>query len=119
MIDNIEYFFKEGCFVLELHNTAADPAVSVARVRVAPGDTTRWHGVRGIHERYLSLEGNALAEIGPEPPFAVRPGDVVRIPPGVRQRITNTGTSDLIFLAVCTPRFVAEAYQDLESAPTA
>ncbi|WP_176603742.1 cupin domain-containing protein [Desulfosarcina ovata] len=44
----------------------------------------------------------------------VGPGDVVCIPPACPQRITNTGTLDLIFLAVCTPRFVAEAYRDMD-----
>ena len=39
---------------------------------------------------------------------------MVLIPPGTRQRITNTGDADLIFLAVCTPRFTRVAYEDLE-----
>ena len=34
---------------------------------------------------------------------------------GVRQRITNTGGADLIFLAVCTPRFTLADYEDVES----
>ncbi len=42
-------------------------------------------------------------------------GDVVIIPPETRQRITNTGEDDLLFLAVCSPRFRAEAYLDLEA----
>ena len=28
-----EYFFEEGCYILELANRADDPAVSVARAR--------------------------------------------------------------------------------------
>ena len=109
-----EYFFEEGCFITELHNSPGDPAVSVARARVGPGRTTRWHSLDGIHERYLILTGNGRVEIGNEPPRDVGPGDAVQIPPGSRQRITNTGIMDLIFLAVCTPRFVPSAYQDLE-----
>jgi mannose-6-phosphate isomerase-like protein (cupin superfamily) len=38
-------------------------------------------------------------------------GDVVRIPAGVPQRITNTTDGDLVFFAVCTPRFVPSAYR--------
>ena len=38
-----EYFFAEGCFITEWWNTLADEAVSVARARVKPGVTTRWH----------------------------------------------------------------------------
>ena len=51
------------------------------------------------------------------PPREVSPGDVVLIPPDCRQRITNAGEQDLVFLCVCTPRFIPEAYEDLESHP--
>jgi mannose-6-phosphate isomerase-like protein (cupin superfamily) len=111
-----EYYFKEGCFITELHNTPEDPEASVARARVEPGRVTRWHSLAAIRERYLILQGSGLAEIDDEPPRPVGPGDVVQIPPGCRQRVANTGETDLVFLAVCTPRFVAAAYQDLETA---
>jgi oxalate decarboxylase/phosphoglucose isomerase-like protein (cupin superfamily) len=39
---------------------------------------------------------------------------VVLIPPGAAQRISNTGDDDLVFLAICTPRFVREAYRDVD-----
>ncbi|HQV16296.1 MAG TPA: hypothetical protein PK620_15390, partial [Denitromonas sp.] len=41
-------------------------------------------------------------------------GDTVVIAPGQRQRIRNPGAVDLLFLAVCTPRFVPSAYTDVE-----
>ena len=44
----------------------------------------------------------------------VEPGDVVRIPPGTRQRIANTGDEDLLFYAVCSPPFSAARYRNLE-----
>jgi mannose-6-phosphate isomerase-like protein (cupin superfamily) len=109
-----EYYFEEGCFIIELHNTAYDPAVSVARARVEPGRTTRWHSLENIGERYLLLEGCGRVEVGDVAPREVGPGEVVLIPAGSRQRITNIGTEDLIFLAVCTPHFMASAYRDLE-----
>jgi len=114
-----EYWFEEGCFITECHNRADDPAVSVARARVPVGGTTRWHVLDGITERYLIEQGEGLVEVGDAPPQRVTPGWVVVIPPGVRQRITNTGRADLIFLAVCTPRFVPGAYRDVDprSAP--
>jgi len=31
----------------------------------------------------------------------------------VRQRISNIGTNDLIFLAICNPRFTPECYESL------
>jgi mannose-6-phosphate isomerase-like protein (cupin superfamily) len=107
-----EYFFQEGCFITEWWNRAEDEAVSVARARVEPGVTTRFHRLAGITERYVIIEGEGNVEVGREPPRIVRPGDVVVIPPGVRQRITNRGATDLLFLAVCTPRFRREAYED-------
>jgi len=30
----------------------------------------------------------------------------------VAQRITNIGDTDLVFLALCTPRFTRAAYED-------
>ena len=113
-MDQQEYYFEEGCFITELHNSAEDAAVSVARARVRPGETTRWHRLQSICERYLIMEGNGLVEIGEAMARLVGPGDTVLIPAGIRQRITNSGQEDLIFLAVCTPRFVAEAYEDVE-----
>lgn len=112
-----ETLTEEQCHILELSNTADDEAVSIARARVAIGVTTRWHRLEGIAERYVILEGQGLAEIADLAAQAVRPGDVVRIPPGARQRIQNTGTQDLVFLAICTPRFRWEAYEDIDSIP--
>lgn len=109
-----EYFFAEGCHILELSNDPDDEAVSIARARVEPGRSTRWHRLEGTAERYVLLEGQGEVEVGELPPRAVRPGDVVCIPPGVRQRIRNTGRGDLLFLAICTPRFRPGAYLDAE-----
>lgn len=108
-----EFFTSEQCFITELSNTPGDPAVSIARARVEPGTTTRWHRLSGIMERYCILAGKAEVELGDMPPQTVTPGDVVLIPPGIRQRIRNTGERDLIFLAICSPRFVDSAYQEL------
>lgn len=109
-----EYYFDEGCHILESWNRPGDPACSIARARVPPGVTTRWHRLRDVTERYLILEGRGRVEVGDRPPEAVGPGDVVLIPPGIAQRIANTGDGDLLFHAVCTPRFVPQAYEDLE-----
>lgn len=110
----VEYFTPELCHINELSNTADDPAASIARARVAPGVTTRWHRLNAITERYVILEGRGRVEIGDLRPQDVGPGDVVLIPPLCRQRITNVGTGDLVFLAICSPRFQPEAYEDLE-----
>ncbi|HSH42660.1 MAG TPA: cupin domain-containing protein [Arenicellales bacterium] len=111
--DRDEYWFVEGCFITELSNSDEDPAVSIARARVEPGVTTRWHRLTGISERYVIIEGTGRVELGGVDAQQVTAGDVVMIPPGTAQRITNTGDADLVFLAICSPRFVQQAYQNL------
>jgi mannose-6-phosphate isomerase-like protein (cupin superfamily) len=108
-----EFHTVEGCFINELSNSAEDPDVSIARARLPAGVTTRWHRVKGTVERYVILEGTGRVEVGTRTPEEVRPGDVVLIPSAAPQRITNTGNGDLIFLAICTPRFLPEAYEDI------
>ncbi|MFA6128923.1 MAG: cupin domain-containing protein [Bacteroidales bacterium] len=112
-MDSNEYYFEENCFISEILNTPLDPDVSVARVRVLPGESTRWHLLVGISERYLILEGSGLVQVGEGEPRGVIANDTVVIPQGVKQRITNSGNCDLIFLAVCTPRFVRDQYLTL------
>ena len=110
----VEVFIEEGCHILELANDDNDPAMSIARARVEPGVTTAWHRIRGTVERYVILDGSGRMEVGGLPPQDVQAGDVVLIPPSVRQRIANTGAGDLVFLAICTPRFRPENYEDAE-----
>lgn len=109
-----EILTDERCYILELSNAPDDPELSIARARVLPGVATRWHRVMDTVERYVILDGEGRVEVGELPPQDVQAGDVVLIPPSVRQRITNTGAGDLVFLAICTPRFRPEAYEDAE-----
>ena len=109
-----EILTDERCHILELSNSPDDPEMSIARARVEPGVTTRWHRVADTLERYVILDGVGRMEIGDYPPQEVQAGDVVMIPPSVRQRIANVGAGDLVFLAICTPRFKPEAYEDAE-----
>ena len=110
-----EYWFREGCHIAEWSNGDHDPAASIARARVLPGATTRWHRLHGITERYVVIAGRGLVEVGDLPAQEIGPGDVVLIPPGVRQRIACVGDAELVFLAICTPRFRPEAYEGLEA----
>ena len=52
-----EYFFIEGCYINELSNHPSDPIVSIARPRVEPGVTTKWHQLTATTERYVILAG--------------------------------------------------------------
>ncbi len=110
-----EYYFHEGCHILELSNSPDDDEASIARARVEPGKTTRWHRLNGITERYIILQGTGLVEVGDLSAETVTAGSVIIIPSMQPQRIKNTGTDDLIFLAICSPRFQPACYEDTES----
>ena len=114
---NDEYYTDEKCYITELSNDKNDEAASIARARVEPGVTTRWHCLRDTVERYVILSGIGLVEAGNLPAKQVTSGDVVLIPPMCRQRIHNVGKEDLLFLAICTPRFRQDVYEDLENNP--
>jgi mannose-6-phosphate isomerase-like protein (cupin superfamily) len=109
-----EYYAAENCYITELSNTPDDPDASIARARVKPGVTTRRHRLRGTAERYYILSGKGRVELGKSPAQEVNPGDIILIPQMCPQRITNIGSEDLIFLAMCTPRFSHEVYEDIE-----
>ena len=109
-----EFYIDENCYITELSNTADDNEVSIARARVEPGVTTRWHRLHNVVERYSILSGIGRVEVSDLPARDVHAGDTITIPSLCRQRITNIGDDDLIFLAICTPRFTLQAYEDIE-----
>lgn len=129
-----EVLTEERCHILEISGRSDDPDLSIARARVEPGVTTQLHALE-IAERYIIVSGQGEMELGGGQgpgggPMAegehaevsrpqaersvVRPGDVVLIPPGVPQRITNTGAEDLVFYCICTPAWEEEVYKSLE-----
>ncbi|MFT5114892.1 MAG: mannose-6-phosphate isomerase-like protein (cupin superfamily) [Parasphingorhabdus sp.] len=111
--DNSEYWIPEGCHILELSNSPDDPNLSIARARVEPGVTTQWHRLQNTEERYFILSGKGMVEIDDQSAQRVCSGDTVLIPAMCRQRISNPGPDDLIFLALCTPRFDHTVYEAL------
>jgi mannose-6-phosphate isomerase-like protein (cupin superfamily) len=113
-----ELYSPEKCYITELSNTPDDPEVSIVRAKVKPGVTTRWHRLMGTGERYYIVSGRGRVEVGKLSPEDVKAGDIVLIPPMCRQRITNISSEDLIFLAICTPRFSNNVYKDIEDNPT-
>jgi mannose-6-phosphate isomerase-like protein (cupin superfamily) len=110
-----EYYTPEGCYITEISNAPGDPGLSIARARVLPGVTTRWHRLRNTTERYFIIRGKGIMEVGELSPQEVNARDIVLIPPLCRQRITNIGNDDLIFLAICTPRFSVDVYEDIDT----
>ena len=111
-----EFSTAERCYIREVANDSGDEYLSIAQARVDVGVTTAWHRLSGISERYVIISGQGLVEVEGIEATAVGPGDVVRIPPETAQRITNTGTEQLLFYAICAPPFNAAAYVNLESA---
>lgn len=109
-----EFYTSERCFITEVANHPDDPAVSIARARVEPGVTTAWHKLSRTAERYIIVSGQGRVEVGDLESSRVAAGDVICIPPDTPQRITNTGAEDLVFFAVCSPRFMPECYVSLE-----
>lgn len=109
-----EYYFHEGCYITELSNSDDDSNLSIARARVEPGVTTNLHQLADTIEHYVILEGEGLVEIEGLESQKLSINDVAIIPPKCAQKITNTGSRDLIFLAICTPRFKPEIYKSIE-----
>ncbi len=110
--ENQEYFFDEGCHILELCNDQQHKELSVARARVTAGVETKLHRLSNTIERYVILSGIGLATIN-EQEYTVATNDVLIIDSGASQKIRNTGNDDLVFLVICTPRFIPESYQEL------
>ncbi len=59
--------------------------------------------------------GKGIVHIGELQPTEVVKGNVVVIPTGVSQTITNAGKTDLIFYCIDTPKFTVECYFDEET----
>lgn len=108
-----EFWTEERCFITELHNSAQSPEASLAVARVEAGVTTQLHRLNGVTERYIVRKGEGVLEVNGASQKLVA-GDQVVIPAGAAQRIANTGSDDLEFYCLCTPRFLPASYVNLE-----
>ncbi len=109
----LEFATRERCFITELINDPQVPDVSLALCRVEPGVTTELHAL-SVREWYTIDRGEGRMHVGGREPVIVGPGDVVHIPAGAAQQITNTGSEDLLFKCICVPRFTPDSYTPLE-----
>ena len=114
--ESSEYFFEEGCYILECSNSDSDPSLSIARARLEPNTQTKLHKLDKTIERYIILQGQGEVTLGDSTMNClvqnIKANDVVIIPKNYPQSIKNTGNQDLIFLVICTPRFNADNYSD-------
>jgi mannose-6-phosphate isomerase-like protein (cupin superfamily) len=85
---------------------------SLAHATVAPGETTFRHRL-ATDEVYYILSGAGRIHISGKS-ADVTAGDVIEIPPGAIQSITNTGQADLVFLCVVDPAWRAGDEEVLE-----
>jgi mannose-6-phosphate isomerase-like protein (cupin superfamily) len=107
-----EYLTPERCYIAE---NFSDKDVSVARATVKPGVTTKAHHLKKIQEIYIITAGEGKMTFSGLQPTLVSAGDVIVIPAGASQKITNTGQTDLVFYCVCTPRFTEDCYFEDEA----
>jgi len=107
-----EFLTPERCFIAENYSSNG---ISVAHARVKPAVTTVLHHLTGIDEIYIILSGRGKVTVGTLEPTEVGAGDVIAIPAGTPQRITNIGKNDLVFYCICTPKFTAGCYFDEEA----
>jgi mannose-6-phosphate isomerase-like protein (cupin superfamily) len=86
---------------------------SLAEAIVYPGDTTTTHIHKTVEELYYILDGKGVMwQNGEE--REVSGGDAIANPPGVPHRITNIGTSPLVFLCLCVPNYTHDDTELLE-----
>ena len=109
-----EFRTDERCYITELCNTESLPESSLAIARVEAGVTTQLHALEGVTETYIVIAGIGRLEVGSET-MKIGAGDQVVIPAGTPQRVTATSDVDLRFYCLCTPRFLPDAYINLES----
>jgi mannose-6-phosphate isomerase-like protein (cupin superfamily) len=75
---------------------------SLAHAKVKPGQSTLIHKLSTSSEIFFILEGEGVIHIEQES-APVHPGQVVYVPPNMKQFIRNTGYHDLIFLCMVYP----------------
>jgi mannose-6-phosphate isomerase-like protein (cupin superfamily) len=105
-----EFYIDEGCHIVEILNRSTHPDISISQARVEPGMTTENHFLEGTVEIYYILQGRGTAYIGDQT-IAVKPSDLIYIPTGVEQYISNDTDEDLLFLCICTPRWQEHIYK--------
>jgi len=108
-----EFPTRERVFITERLNDPAVPGLSLADARVEAGVTTELHRLT-VDEWYVIERGSGLMAVGGGELFEVGPGDIIVIPAGTAQHITNTAGDDLRFQCVCAPRFTPDCYEPLE-----
>jgi cytosine deaminase len=90
---------------------------SLAHAVVRPREATLPHRLRESGEVYYILSGSGVMHIGDET-APVHEGQAIYIPLGSVQFIENSGTKDLVFLAIVDPAWREEDEEILDREPS-
>eukprot|EP01121_Diplochlamys_sp_Union-15-3_P022578 TRINITY_DN9668_c0_g1_i1.p1 TRINITY_DN9668_c0_g1~~TRINITY_DN9668_c0_g1_i1.p1 ORF type:complete len:125 (+),score=19.31 TRINITY_DN9668_c0_g1_i1:31-405(+) len=108
-----EYFFEEEKIqVKELLNINQWPSVSIAKCTLKSGKCTNLHKLT-VDEFYTILQGKGKMRVDNQVKDVIE-DDVVTVPSGTPQQITNTGDIDLVFTVTCIPAFRPECYANVK-----
>jgi len=80
---------------------------SIAHAILKPSERSRPHRLKTSSEVYFILEGEGEMHVNDEQ-VHVGPGQMILIPPGHWQHISNTGAIDLKFLCIVNPMWRAD-----------
>jgi mannose-6-phosphate isomerase-like protein (cupin superfamily) len=99
----------DGSTIREVAGVPSANAVnqSLAEATVPPGSETIEHLHRRSEEIYHFTAGAGRMRLGDDE-AAVRAGDTVVIPPGVRHKLWNPGAEPLVLLCCCAPAYSHE-----------
>ena len=97
---------KDGSEIRELlaHRNSAIRHQSLAEARLPVGGATQEHFHPLAEEIYFITHGTGKIRIETEE-RAVRAGDAIAIPPGLRHKLWNTGNEPLRLLCCCAPAY--------------
>jgi mannose-6-phosphate isomerase-like protein (cupin superfamily) len=101
----------DGSLLAELFHPDQVPGAqrlrcSVAHAIVPPGESTLPHLLKNSMELYYILGGSGEIHVGTRSAM-VHAGQIVLVPRGRSQYIRNTGSGDLVFLCIVSPKWQA------------
>ena len=85
---------------------------SLAHGRLGPGQRSKWH-VLASSEVYYFIAGQGRFLLD-EQAVSVEAGSTLYVPPGSKQSLENTGTSDIEFLCLVDPAWKSDDERVLE-----
>jgi quercetin dioxygenase-like cupin family protein len=97
---------------------APDAALTMTRVTVQPGATSRRHAHPHAEQVWLVEQGTATLLLADDQSAPIQAGDIIRTPPGEVHGLTNTGAGPFVYLTATTPPLdFTTAYRDPAGAP--